>query len=256
MKYLKDVYVFNNHKEKIINFLAKKTGMEWYMFRRASEIMNAVKPYFMEMVKGFDDAKISFDSHEEYIKTCEYCIQRFGKNFRITFSFTEEEITLIKETANKNKFINLVDFITTVLYALVMQGKTYEIPLKEFSEFFFSREKTAQLTIPGEIMKKLEKTDFKKNHQTYFLKVVFWQIYFGETSVLKKENEDYFRVTPQKTGWFKTFFFCSDILKNYAKNKNIGSTENIAVLNILNTYLDQISGNSEESEVRKEAVND
>ena len=253
MKFIKDVYIVDSHKEKIIDFLTKKTGLEWYMFRHAGEIMHAVKPYLMEMVKGFEDAKISFDSHEEYIRTCEYCIQRFGKKFRISFSFTEEEIALIKETASKNYFTNLVDFITTVLYALVMQGKCYEIPLKEFSEFFFSREKSSQLTIPGEIMKKLEQTDFKKNKQTYFRKVLFWQIYFGKTPVLRYENEDYFRVTPQKTGWFKTFFLCSDIIKKFARNKNIGSTENIAVLNILNTYLDQMVSNTEKTE--KEAVN-
>ena len=52
-----------------------------------------------------------------------------------------------------------------------------EIPLKEFSVFFFSREKSSQLTIPGDIMKKLEQTKNKKNKQTYFRKVLFWQIY-------------------------------------------------------------------------------
>ena len=135
-----------------------------------------------------------------------------------------------------------------------MQERTYEISLKEFSKFFFNREKTMQITIPSEIMKKLEQTNFKKNQQTYFRKVLFWQIYFGQTPVLRYENEDYFRVTPQKTGWFKTFFFCSEIIKNYAKNKNIGSTENIAVLNILNTYLDQTASNNTKK-CEKEAVN-
>ena len=48
-----------------------------------------------------------------------------------------EEFELMKETAQKNSFINMVDFIITVLYALAMQGKTYEISLKEFSYFFF-----------------------------------------------------------------------------------------------------------------------
>lgn len=254
MKFLKDVYISDAHKEKIVDFLTKKTGMEWYVFRRAGEITSAVKPYLIEMVKGFDDAKISFESHEEYLNTCEYCIQRFGKRFRVTFSFSKEEFALIKETASKNCFTNLVDFIITILYALVMQERTYEISLKEFSKFFFNREKTMQITIPSEIMKKLEQTNFKKNQQTYFRKVLFWQIYFGQTPVLRYENEDYFRVTPQKTGWFKTFFFCSEIIKNYAKNKNIGSTENIAVLNILNTYLDQTASNNIKK-CEKEAVN-
>lgn len=255
MKLLKDVYIADAHKEKIVDFLTKKTGMEWYMFRRAVEITNAVKPYLMEMVKNFDDAIISFESHEEYINTCEYCIQRFGKNFRITFSFTEEEFELIKKTAERYYFINLVDFITTVLYALVMQGKTYEIQLKDFSEFFFSKEKVIQLTIPGEIMNKLERTDFKKNRQTYFRKVLFWQIYFEQTPVLRYENEDYFRVTPQKTGWYKTLFSCSKILKAYALNKNVGSTINIAILNTINTYLEQVENIIDEIEVEKEAVN-
>ena len=163
MKFLKDVYISDAHKEKIVDFLTKKTGMEWYVFRRAGEITSAVKPYLIEMVKGFDDAKISFESHEEYLDTCEYCIQRFGKRFRVTFSFSKEEFALIKETASKNCFTNLVDFIITILYALVMQERTYEISLKEFSKFFFNREKTMQITIPSEIMKKLEQTNFKKN---------------------------------------------------------------------------------------------
>ena len=97
MKFLKDVYISDAHKEKIVDFLTKKTGMEWYVFRRAGEITSAVKPYLIEMVKGFDDAKISFESHEEYLDTCEYCIQRFGKRFRVTFSFSKEEFELIKE---------------------------------------------------------------------------------------------------------------------------------------------------------------
>lgn len=252
----KDVYIAVEHKEKVVDFLSKKTGMEWYMFRHAGEITNAVKPYLMEMVKGFDEAKISFDSHEEYIDTCEYCIQRFGKKVRLTFSFTEEEFDLMKETAKRNHFINMVDFIITVLYALIMQGKTYEISLKEFSKFFFNKDKQVQITIPYEIMKKLSRTDFKNNQQAYFRKAVFWQIYFGKTLPIRYEEEDYFRVTPQKTGWYKTLFQCSDIIKSYARNKNLGSTENIAILNILNTYLDQTLGEGAEKEsIAKEAAN-
>ena len=207
-----------------------------------------------------EEAKISFDSHEEYIDTCEYCIQRFGKKVRLTFSFTEEEFELMKETAQKNSFINMVDFIITVLYALAMQGKTYEISLKEFSYFFFNKDKQVQITIPFEIMEKLNRTSFKKNQQTYFRKAMFWQIYFGKTLPIRYEEEDYFRVTPQKTGWFKTLFQCSDIIKNYARNKNLGSTENVAILNTLNTYLDQTVGEeveeAEKETVVKEAVYD
>lgn len=242
MNLKKDVYITEEQKEQVVDFLSRKTGMEWYMFRHAGEITNAVKPYLMEMIKCFDEAKISFDSHEEYINTCEGCIQRFGKKFRLTFSFTEDEFELIKETANENHFINMVDFIITVLYALVMQGKSYEIPLREFAKFFFNREMQMQIVIPSEIMEKLNKTDFRKNQQTYFRKALFWQIYFGKTPILKFEDEDYFRVTPQKTGWFKTLFLCSDIIKSYARNKNIGSTNNIAILNALNAYLDQTVG--------------
>lgn len=258
MNVKKDVYIAVEHKEKVVDFLSKKTGMEWYMFRHAGEITNAVKPYFMEMVKGFDEAKISFDSHEEYIDTCEYCIQRFRKKVRLTFSFTEEEFALMKETAKKNSFINMVDFISTVLYALVMQNKTYEISLKEFSYFFFNKNRLVQITIPFEIMEKLDRTSFKKNQQTYFRKALFWQIYFGKTLLIKYEEEEYFRVTPQKTGWFKTLFKCSDIIKNYARNKNLGSTENVAILNSLNTYLDQTIGDEiakEKEIVLKEAAN-
>lgn len=260
MNLKKDVYIAEKHKEMIVDFLSKKTGMEWYMFRHAGEITNSVKPYFMEMVKGFDEAKISFDSHEEYIDTCEYCIQRFGKKVRLTFSFTEEEFELMKETAQNNSFINMVDFIITVLYALAMQGKSYEISLKEFSYFFFNKDKQVQITIPFEIMEKLNRTSFKKNQQTYFRKAMFWQIYFGKTLPIRYEEEDYFRVTPQKTGWFKTLFQCSDIIKNYARNKNLGSTENVAILNTLNTYLDQTVGEeveeAEKETVVKEAVYD
>ena len=252
----KDVYIAVEHKEKIVDFLSKKTGMEWYMFRHAGEITSAVKPYFMEMVKGFDEARISFESHEEYIDTCEYCIQRFGKKVRLTFSFTEEEFALMRETAGKNSFINMVDFIITVLYALVMQGKVYEIFLKEFSYFFFNRDKQVQIVIPFEIMEKLNRTSFAKNNQAYFRKALFWQIYFGKTLPVRHEEEDYFRITPQKTGWFKTLFQCSDIIKKYARNKNLGSTENVAILNTLNTYLDQTVGEDAENErVEKEAVN-
>lgn len=239
MNVKKDVYIAVEQKEKIVDFLSKKTGMEWYMFRHAGEITNAVKPYLIELVKGFDESKISFDSHEEYIDTCTYCIQRFGKKFRLTFSFTEEEFDLMKETAKRNSFINMVDFITTVLYALIMQEKTYEISLKEFSRFFFNKDKRMQIVIPYEIMEKLRRTDFKTNQQSYFRKVLFWQIYFGKTLPIKYEEEEYFRVTPQKTNWFRALFQCSDIIKNYARNKNLGSTENIAILNALNTYLDQ-----------------
>jgi len=252
----KDVYIAIEHKEKVVDFLSKKTGMEWYMFRHAGEISNAVKPYFMEMVKGFDEARISFESHEEYIDTCECCIQRFGKKVRLTFSFTEEEFELMKETAKRNHFINMVDFIITVLYALIMQGKVYEISLKEFSYFFFNRDKQVQITIPFEIMEKLKRTSFMKNQQTYFRKALFWQIYFGKTLPVRYEEEDYFRITPQKTGWFKTLFQCSDIIKNYARNRNLGSTESIAVLNILNTYLDQtVENESVEETFVKEAAN-
>lgn len=255
MNLKKDVYIADEQKEQVVDFLSRKTGMEWYMFRRAGEITNAVKPYLMEMVKGFDEAKISFDSHEEYINTCEDCIQRFGKKFRLTFSFTEEEFELMKETASKNHFVNMVDFIITILYALIMQGKAYEISLKEFSKFFFNKEKRIQIVIPSEIMEKLRRTDFRKNQQSYFRKALFWQIYFGRTPVLRYEDEDYFRVTPQKTGWFKTLFFCSDIIKNYARNKNIGSTENIAILNTLNTYLDQTVDRENAERYEKEAAN-
>ncbi len=157
----KDVYIAVEQKEKVVDFLSKKTGMEWYMFRRAVEITNAIKPFLMEMVKGFDEAKISFSSHEEYRDTCEYCIQRFGKKVRLTFSFTEEEFELMKETAERNHFINMVDFITTILYALIMQGKAYEISLGEFSKFFFSKEKRMQLVIPCEIMEKLYRKPLK-----------------------------------------------------------------------------------------------
>lgn len=255
MNLKKDVYIADEQKEQVVDFLSRKTGMEWYMFRRAGEITNAVKPYLMEMVKGFDEAKISFDSHEEYINTCEDCIQRFGKKYRLTFSFTEEEFELMKETAGKNHFVNMVDFIITILYALIMQGKAYEISLKEFSKFFFNKEKQIQIVIPREIMEKLRRTDFRKNQQSYFRKALFWQIYFGRTPVLRYEDEDYFRVTPQKTGWFKTLFFCSDIIKNYARNKNIGSTENIAILNTLNTYLDQTVDRENAERHEKEAAN-
>lgn len=255
MNLKKDVYIADEQKEQVVDFLSKKTGMEWYMFRHAGEITNAVKPYLLEMVKGFDEAKISFDSHEEYINTCEDCIQRFGKKFRLTFSFTEEEFDLMKETAGKNHFVNMVDFIITILYALIMQGKAYEISLKEFSKFFFNKEKRIQIVIPSEIMEKLRRTDFRKNQQSYFRKALFWQIYFGRTPVLRYEDEDYFRVTPQKTGWFKTLFFCSDIIKNYARNKNIGSTENIAILNTLNTYLDQTVDRENAERYEKEAAN-
>lgn len=256
MNVKKDVYIAVEQKEKVVDFLSKKTGMEWYMFRHAGEITNAIKPYLMELVKGFDEVKISFDSHEEYIDTCTYCIQRFGKKFRLTFSFTEEEFALMKETAKRNSFINMVDFINTVLYALIMQGKTYEISLKEFSRFFFNKDKRMQIVIPYEIMEKLRRTDFKNNQQSYFRKVLFWQIYFGKTLPIRYEEEAYFRVTPQKTGWFRTLFQCSDIIKNYARNKNLGSTENVAILNILNTYLDQtVSMYVEEKTVVKEVVN-
>lgn len=252
----KDVYIAAEHKEKVVDFLSKKTGMEWYMFRHAGEITNAVKPYLMEMIKGFDEAKISFGSHEEYIDTCAYCIQRFGKKFRLTFSFTEEEFELMKKTAKRNHFVNMVDFITTLLYALIMQGKNYEISLKEFSKFFFSKEKKMQIVIPYEIMEKLGKTDFRDNQQAYFRKALFWQIYFGKTLPVRYEEEEYFRVTPQKTGWFKTLFQCSDIIKNYARNKNLGSTENVAILNTLNTYLDQTASiNLEKEAAVKEAAN-
>lgn len=256
MNVKKDVYIAVEQKEKVVDFLSKKTGMEWYMFRHAGEITNAIKPYLMELVKGFDEVKISFDSHEEYIDTCTYCIQRFGKKFRLTFSFTEEEFSLMKETAKRNSFINMVDFINTVLYALIMQGKTYEISLKEFSRFFFNKDKRMQIVIPYEIMEKLRRTDFKNNQQSYFRKVLFWQIYFGKTLPIRYEEEAYFRVTPQKTGWFRTLFQCSDIIKNYARNKNLGSTENVAILNILNTYLDQtVSMYVEEETVVKEVAN-
>lgn len=256
MNVKKDVYIAVEQKEKVVDFLSKKTGMEWYMFRHAGEITNAIKPYLMELVKGFDEVKISFDSHEEYIDTCTYCIQRFGKKFRLTFFFTEEEFSLIKETAKRNSFINMVDFINTVLYALIMQGKPYEISLKEFSRFFFNKDKRMQIVIPYEIMEKLRRTDFKNNKQAFFRKVLFWQIYFGKTLPIRYEEEAYFRVTPQKTGWFKTLFQCSDILKNYVRNKNLGSTENVAILNILNTYLDQtVSMYVEEETVVKEAAN-
>ena len=104
-------------------------------------------------------------------------------------------------------------------------------------------------------MEKLRRTDFRKNQQSYFRKALFWQIYFGRTPVLRYEDEDYFRVTPQKTGWFKTLFFCSDIIKNYARNKNIGSTENIAILNTLNTYLDQTVDRENAERYEKEAAN-
>lgn len=247
----KDVYIMKEQKEQIIDFLSKKTGMEWYMFRRAGEITKAVKPYLMETVKCFDDVKISFDSHDDFINSCESCIQRFRKTFRLTFTFTEEEFELMKKTASENHFINMVDFITTILYAMTMQNKTYEISLKEFSEFFFSRELQTQIIIPYEIMAKLERTDFKKNQQTFFRKALFWQIYFGKTPVLKFEEEEKLRVTPQKTGWFKTLFNCSGIVKNYARNRNLGSTYNFAILNTLNAYLDQTLGNQDEG-----AVND
>lgn len=252
----KDVYIAVGQKEKIVDFLSKKTGMEWYMFRHSGEITKAVKPYLMEMVKGFDEAKISFNSHEEYIDTCECCIQRFGKKVRLTFSFSEEEFALMKETAERNYFINMVDFIITALYALIMQGKIYEISLKEFSKFFFNKDKCIQIVIPSEIMEKLYKTGFKNNQQAYFRKALFWQIYFGKTMPVRYEDEDYFRVTPQKTGWFKTLFQCSDIIKNYARNRNLGSTENIAVLNALNTYLDQtVEDDYVRETFEKEAVN-
>ena len=238
-KVKKGIYIAVEQKEAIVDFLTKKTGMEWYMFRRAGEITSAVKPYFMEMIKGFNEAKISFDSHDEYINTCECCIQRFGKKVRLTFNFTEEEFELMKKTAEENSFINLVDFMVTILYALVMQNKTYEISLKDFANFFFNRNLQVQVTIPFEIMEKLKQTDFKYNQQTYFRKVLFWQIYFGKTNPIRYEQEEYFRITPQKTGWFKSLIQCSDIIKNYARNKNLGSTENVAILNTLNTYLDQ-----------------
>ena len=250
MSQKKDVYITEEHKEKIVDYLSQKTGMEWYMFRHAGEITNAIKPYFMEMVKGFDDAKISFASHEEYIDTCDYCIQRYGKKCRLTFTFSEEEYELVKNTACRNYYISLVDFINTTLYALIMQNKSYEVSLREFAKFFFNREIQVQVTIPNEIMVKLRQTAFKKNQQSYFRKVLFWQIYFEKTPVLKYEEEDYFRVTPQKTGWFKTIFFCSDIVKNYALNKNLGSTYSVAILNTLNAYLDQT-----QEKYEKEAVN-
>ena len=150
----------------------------------------------------------------------------------------------------------MVDFIITALYALIMQGKIYEISLKEFSKFFFNKDKCIQIVIPSEIMEKLYKTGFKNNQQAYFRKALFWQIYFGKTMPVRYEDEDYFRVTPQKTGWFKTLFQCSDIIKNYARNRNLGSTENIAVLNALNTYLDQtVEDDYVRETFEKEAVN-
>lgn len=133
----KDIYIKNQLKEMLVNFLTKKTGLEWYMFRRPSEITNAIKPYLMERVNSFSEARINF-TRSEYEETID-CIQQFNRNYRITFNFTKEEYTKIKDKAIENGISNLVNFINTILYSLCLSNKN-GVLLKDFVNFFFSKE--------------------------------------------------------------------------------------------------------------------
>lgn len=236
----KDIYIKNQLKEMLVNFLTKKTGLEWYMFRRPSEITNAIKPYLMERVNSFSEARINF-TRSEYEETID-CIQQFNRNYRITFNFTKEEYTKIKDKAIENGISNLVNFINTILYSLCLQSNKNGVLLKDFVNFFFSKETAIHLVIPFEINEKLKKTSYCENRQAFFRKALFWQIYFSQPQTLETPDDDFYRVTPEKTGWTATNIIGCSGIKKYIKNRKLGSTNNIVLLKILNNYLAGMEG--------------
>lgn len=251
----KDVYITETLKDLLVEFLCKKTGLEWYMFRRSSEIMNAIKPYFLEAADCFYESSVSFDGREQYESTLSRCLRRTRKTFRLTFVLEEEDREKIRRIAEDMGFGRLADLYSLILFSLTAQGKPLTASLRDFADFFYSQKSSILLEIPGVIAEKLERTDYRDCRQMFYRRAFFWQMRFGETPSLRYEDEEYYRVTSQKTGWRSTMIVCSEQLKEFARNRNLGSTNCVVLANALNAYLDaEISAKAASGPERAEAA--
>lgn len=238
----KDVYITEELKSRLVGCLCRKTGLEWYMFRRKVDITQAIKQYVIETIECFDETEISFDGFDDYNEVAETCLAPYpyNRNVRLTFKFTEDEALEVKKLCKRKGYQQETNVLNVILFALANSGKKLSASLSDFADFFLGQNYVTLFHVPSEIFRKIENcpgSNYKGNHRFFFKKVLFWQIKFGETPAITEGDENYFRVTPQKTNW-RTISFCSTAeTKNFISNKKYGSTLNVAFLNAVNAYI-------------------
>lgn len=236
----KDLHITESLRNRLVEFLVKKTGLEWYYFLKAGDITKELKRYLLDYARCFSDLSVSFDSQKDFDISCRDCFEERG-TFRLIFIFKPEEYEVFVNLCNKYnvKTYNHIFFI--LLTAIINQNKKLSIPLETFTTFFVSKGNRVVLLIPSEIVQKLSNAGFdKEKKKSYFLrKALLYQIYFGKTNDIK--DPQYFKVTPQKTNWIKTLFLTNNEITNYIINNSTRKTRHITLLNNINTYLEELN---------------
>lgn len=240
--FIKDLYITRELSEKLINFLYEKTGLEWYVFRRKVDLFKALKEYVLSVIENFDDLEISFNDLKDYNNTVNECFWHSQSKERFVFVFTESEHDIIKDFCKKRNYAQETLTILIILYYLVNQNKQLKVKLSEFSDFFLCKGYSTVFWITNELTEKLKTCKaggFEKNQRLFLKKALFYQMKWGKTPVLKsKKDEDWFRVSPQKTNWITSSFCAGSEAKEYISKTEYGSTLSIALLNSVNAYVD------------------
>lgn len=247
----KDVYVTSRTKEKLIAFLCDKTGMEWYLFRRTADICTTLKDYIIETIECYSESYICFDDLEDYQESIENCFLTKVKNERLPFFFTKEESQLLSDFCCKNNFQQETAVLQTIMLSLINHNKKYKVRLDDFAKFFLTKNYKTILSIPSEIINKINRLEnpiFKKNYNLFLKHAIFWQIHFGETPILNTlKDEEYYKVTPQKINWIRVGFSCGMEVKKFIQTKKYGSTATVSLLNAINSYADYAISQLQES---------
>lgn len=235
---LKDFHISQGLKDRLLDFLQEKTGMEWFCFKKRCFFTETLKPYFMEHVNCIEKLMISFQDFEDYELKIGF-VAPCQKKIRQTFKFTKEEIETIEKKMKAYGYEVFTEFVVYILLSLVCQGNVCSVNLRTFTDYFINRKEMYNFVIPGPLLAKLENTSFKNLRTFYIKKAFFYMQFFNPPKALTvKENEKY-RVTNMSTGWKHCVMYGSPDIKEFISNRNYGSTQNIAVANILDSYLEK-----------------
>lgn len=237
----KDLYITREMKEKLIDFLSEKTGLEWYAFRKKSDIFESLKSYIIETINCFDELDISFEDLNNYCTVVDSCFLRNIRNERFYFKFTEEEYKTISDFCYRRGYQQKTVVLYIILCYFVNQKNTkLTVKLNSFTDFFLCKNYSTNLSVPGELLasfKTCKDPSFGNNYKLFLKKAFFYQITWDKIPLLKNNDEEYFRVTPQKTGWTFLSFSSSYDVKKYITDKNYGSTVSVVILNAVNSYV-------------------
>lgn len=233
----KDLHITETLKNQLVDFLIKKTGLEWYYFIKPGEITKNIKPYLLDFARCFSELNISFDNQLNFDTACTNCFEKRG-HCRLTFIFKNEEYKIFEKLC-KNYNIKTQTYIFFILLtAIVNQNKKYSVNLEKFTQFFLVKGNATPLFISNEIVQKLRARGFNNKRSNFLRKTLFYQIFFGKTE--KPDNPDYFIVTPEKTGWMRIIFWANKEIKEYVNQNTFGFNKGIALLNCINTYMDNL----------------